>query len=130
MAQVLAGFSKLSFPTMIVTGWPQTLRAFSKLTPDVVLPRGGMRNGNVFLAIETSTTGSFSGTVSVNSTVVANAVVRIYRQDTGELVAKTKTNAVGAYTITGLSPNTTYMMVADDPASTENSAVFAREVPA
>jgi hypothetical protein len=64
------------------------------------------------------TNGTISGTVSEVGTPIPNCVVCIYYRPNGLLIARTKADAAGNFTFTGLDPTLVagqYFVVALDP---------------
>lgn len=74
---------------------------------------------------------TISGTVLNSGAAVVGVLVRCYVQDTGSIVAETRTDAGGHYLFVGLAASTQYDVLCDPPDSTYNKMVLTRvETPA
>lgn len=76
--------------------------------------------------------GFYSGVVQLNGSPVQNCYVTLHWRRTMELIDRTWTDALGAYTFTGLNPDTDqYCVVCQDPegGTLFNDQIIAQATP-
>lgn len=73
--------------------------------------------------------GRLSGTVTVNDKLIKDAIVRCYKETTGEYIKETTSDEFGYFLISDLDPDIKYFLVISEPSNLWEYRVSSRRSP-